>query len=61
MKDCLLKFYYFAVACVWLLGTIGGTAYLFYDKRTLFGVVSILVAAMAFPYVYHCVKRLLSV
>lgn len=49
----------FAVACVFLLGAIGGTAYLFYDRHFLFGVANLCLVAMAVPFVVKVVKGVL--
>lgn len=49
--EALKKIYSFAVICAAFLAAIGGTAYLFYDHHAIFGVVNILLAAMAFPYI----------
>lgn len=54
------KFFAFAVVCVYVLATIGGTAYLFYDKHYLFGVTSLLMAAMAAPFMVKEFKSLIS-
>lgn len=56
--ETIRKFYCFAVACVAILGAIGGTAFLFYYHRILFGIVNIALAAMAAPYVVARVKEL---
>lgn len=60
MNNILKKLYYFLVACVWVFATIGGTAYLFFYHLPHFGVANILLAAMAFPFVYDKVKKLLE-
>ena len=54
------KFYDFAVLCAYVLGVVGGTAYLFYDGHALFGVTTLLLGAMAFPYVQERCKDLLA-
>ena len=56
----LEKFYAFAVLCIAFLAAIGGTAYLFFDGHALFGVVNVLLSAMAFPYVRDEFKKLLD-
>lgn len=56
----LEKLYAFAVLCVAFLATIGGTAYLFFDHHSLFGVTNILLCAMAFPYVKEKFQKLIS-
>lgn len=56
----LKKFYDFAVACVYVLGSIGGFGYAFYCKAYLIGICVAGVAAMAFPYVRDAVKDLLA-
>lgn len=60
MKDLWPKFYAFFVICVYVLATIGGAAYLFYYKQPLFGVVVLLLSAMAFPYAKKQLKKLLE-
>lgn len=59
-KTILLKIAAFICCCVFTLATIGGTAYLFYFKQTLFGVTNILLAAMAVPFIITQVKRILE-
>lgn len=60
IKETLRKFYAFAVVCVFILATIGGAAYLFFYKEYLFGVVNLLLSAMAFPYAWKQAKNLLA-
>ncbi len=60
LKETLVKFYDFAVLCVAILATIGGSAYLFYDKHYLFGVTNLLLVAMACPYIVKRAKDLLA-
>lgn len=45
------KFYAFAVLCVAVLAALGGTAYLFYFGKPVFGIANLALAAMAFPFV----------
>ena len=52
------KLYAFALACVFILAAIGGTAYLFYDRHILFGVTNIILVAMSLPYVISVVQIL---
>ena len=59
-NETLKKIYAFAVACVSVLGAIGGTAYLFYDRHILFGVTNLCLVAMACPYIYKVVKQLFA-
>lgn len=54
------KFYDFAVLCAYVLGVIGGAGNLFYYHLPLFGVTTILLGAMAFPYVKERFKDLLG-
>lgn len=54
------KFGCFFGLAAYVLGTIGGTAYLFFDKHALFGVTSLLISAMAVPFVVKMAKTLLS-
>lgn len=54
------KFYCFLVICAYVLATLGGTAYLFFDKHYLFGVVNIALAAMAAPYMVKQFKSLIN-
>lgn len=56
----LKKLYDFAVACVYVLGSIGGFGYAMYNKAYLIGVCVACVAAMAYPYVREAVKDLLA-
>lgn len=58
--NTLEKLYAFAVLCIAALGTIGGTAYLFYEGHILFGITNICLAAMAFPYVREQFKKLIG-
>ena len=59
-KTILLKIAAFICCCVFTLATIGGTAYLFYFRKPLFGVVNILLAGMAVPFIITQVKRILE-
>lgn len=54
------KLYSFLVVCAYVLATLGGTAYLFFDKHYLFGVVNLLLAAMAAPYMVKQFKSLIN-
>ena len=47
--ETLKKIVSFLVICIFILGAIGCTAYLFHFGKPLFGFVSILMAAMAVP------------
>ena len=47
--ETLKKIASFFVICIFVLGAIGCTAYLFYFGKPLFGIVSIIMAAMAVP------------
>ena len=55
MKN-LKKIYDFLVIIVFVLASIGGTAYLFYFKQYLFGVTNIALVAMAVPYLISRIK-----
>ena len=55
MKN-LKKIYDFLVIIVFILASIGGTAYLFYFKQYLFGVTNIALVAMAVPYLISRIK-----
>lgn len=59
-KFYLKKFYAFFVICAYILATLGGTAYLFFDKHYVFGVANILLAAMATPYMVKQFKSLIN-
>ena len=52
----LKKIYDFVVICVFILGAIGGTSYLFYFKQYLFGVTNLALVAMAVPYLISRIK-----
>ena len=54
------KVFDFACAAAYVLGTIGGVAYLLCFHKPLFAVAVAAVAAMAFPYVRDRVKELLG-
>ena len=54
------KVFDFACAAVYVLGTIGGVAYLLYFHKPLFAVAVAALAAMAFPYVRDRVKDLIG-
>ena len=58
--EILRKFFCFAVACVAILGAIGGTAYLFYYHQPVMAIAVLCLAAMAAPYVIARVKELLK-
>ena len=58
--ETLRKFFCFAVACVAILGAIGGTAYLFYYHQPVMAIATLCLAAMAAPYVITRVKELLK-
>ena len=58
--ETLRKFFCFAVACVAILGAIGGTAYLFYYHQPVMAIATLCLAAMAAPYVIARVKELLK-
>lgn len=58
--DVLKKLFSFLVCITYVLGAIGGTAYLFYFKEPLFAVAILAICAMAFPYVKAKFKRLLE-
>lgn len=60
LKEYARKGFDFACICAYILGAIGGIAYLFYDHHSLFGVAGIAVSAMAVPFVIKRVKSLLS-
>jgi len=47
--ETLKKILSFFVICLFVLGTIGCSAHLFHFGKPLFGVVSILMSAMAVP------------
>ncbi len=55
MKN-LKKIYDFLVIIVFVLASIGGTAYLFYFKQYLFGVTNMALVAMAVPYLISRIK-----
>ena len=50
----------FIVICVFILASIGSTAYLYYFKKPLFGTVNIGLVAMALPFAIDCLKNMLS-
>ena len=54
------KFFDFAVLCVYVLGVVGGSCNLFYNHLPLFGVTTLLLGAMAFPYVRDRFKDLMA-
>lgn len=54
--ESLKKLFDFIVLCVYVLASIGGTAYLFYDHHALFGVTNIALVAMACPYFISRIK-----
>ena len=58
--ETIRKFYCFLCICAAVLAAIGGTAYLFYGHRILFGVLNLALSAMAVPYVVARVKELLK-
>lgn len=60
MKEYLEKFYDFFVVAFYVLGVIGGAGNLFYNHLPLFGVTTILLGAMAFPYAWSRLKDLLK-
>ena len=55
MKN-LKKIYDFLVIIVFVLASIGGTAYLFYFKQYLFGATNMALVAMAVPYLISRIK-----
>lgn len=59
MKNSIAIIYFFAL-CLYALGCIGGTAYLFYDNHAVFGVSNILLGCMAFPTARKFFKKLNS-
>lgn len=59
-KYIIKKLYAFCVICAYVLATIGGTAFLLFDKHYLFGVVNIALAAMAAPYMVAQFKKLIN-
>lgn len=54
------KIYDFFAAVAYVLGTIGGVAYLLYYRQWFIAVAVAVVAAMAFPFVRDRVKDLLG-
>ena len=60
MKEYLVKFYDFFVVAFYVLGVIGGAGNLFDFHQPLFGVTTILLGAMAFPYAWGRLKDLLA-
>lgn len=44
------RFYFFLALCVAILAALGGTAYLFYFGKYVFGVANLGLAAMAWPW-----------
>lgn len=55
----ITKIYDFAVLVVAILAAVGGTAYLFYDGHTIFGIANIFLVAMAYPFVSSRLKDIL--
>lgn len=50
-------FIYFALICLYVLGTIGGIGYACYNHAYLIAVGVAAVAAMAFPYIKGVFKK----
>lgn len=59
MKEMFSKLFDFAVFCIYALGAIGSSAYLFYDGHTIFGVASLAMTAMAIPYLKKRIEDIL--
>lgn len=57
MKEAT-KIIYFLGLFLYMMGVIGGTAYLFHDHHFVFGVASILMGVMAFPTAKKLYKKL---
>ena len=53
-------FIYFALICLYLLGTIGGIGYACYNHAYLIAIGVAAVAAMAFPYIKGKFKKMVE-
>ena len=60
MKIDWTKFYDFFVVCFYVLGVLGGAGTCFFAHQPLFGVTTLLLGAMAFPYARDKFKDLLQ-
>ena len=54
------KFLAFFCVAIYILATIGGAAYLFYDGHVLFGITNIILSAMALPYFLMMWRRVIK-
>lgn len=54
------KIYDFALVCIYTLGVIGSSAYLFYDGHGLFGFACLALAGMALPYLIKRIKHFIE-
>lgn len=53
-------FIYFALICLYILGTIGGIGYACYNHAYLIAVGVAAVALMAFPYIKGVFKKMVE-
>ena len=53
-------FIYFALICLYILGTIGGIGYACYNHAYLIAVGVAAVAMMAFPYIKGVFKKMVE-
>ena len=53
-------FIYFALICLYILGTIGGVGYACYNHAYLIAVGVAAVVAMAFPYIKGVFKKMVE-
>lgn len=56
-KITIKGFWAFAVLCAYVVGAIGSIGYAFYANADFVGVCSILLSAMAIPYVINAFKE----
>lgn len=61
MNNTLKKLCAFVVIILFVIATIGGTAYLLYFKQTLFGVTNLALAVMALPTLKKAMAELTSI
>jgi len=59
MEKCK-GFIYFALICLYVLGTIGGIGYACYNHAYLIAVGVAAVAAMTFPYIKGVFKKMVE-
>lgn len=54
------KLLYFFAICAYILGAFGGVGYALFNSAYLIAVSVLIIAVMAFPVLFGCIKKLME-